>query len=149
MTSEITSIQREIFIEAPRSKVWHALTTPREFSNWFSAEVEGPFEVGKRVDLESSSRSGKTVRYYLIVERIKPEHTFAWKWHPGSADPIEDESTLVEFHLKEVKNGTVVTVTETGFDRISLSRRAKAFEENCRGWDTQLGRLEQYASQTD
>lgn len=143
-TQEHTAIERKIMIHAPRSRVWRALTTAQEFAKWFSAELEGSFSPGKRMDMISTHPCGKNARFYVIIEQMNPEHTFSWRWQPGSED---DASTIVEFHLEEVEGGTVVTVTETGFDGISLARRAKAFEDHSRGWDTQMESLKQYASQ--
>ncbi|MGA8028411.1 MAG: SRPBCC family protein [Bryobacteraceae bacterium] len=146
--SEPTQIERKTLIRAPRSRVWRALTTPQEFSKWFSADLEGSFEPGKRVDMTSTHPcAGSNPRFYVIIERMEPEHTFSWRWHPGSAEVDEDGSTLVEFHLEESQDGTLVTVRETGFDRISLARRAKTVEGNERGWEMQMESLKQYASQ--
>ncbi len=147
-TSEITTIERTILIQVPRSRVWRALTTPAEFGRWFSSEGGEVFAPGKRVDMISThSQCSGDPRFSLTVERMEPEHTFSWRWHPGSAKPGEDGTTLVEFRLEEVGSGTRVTVTESGFDRISLARRAKAFEQNGHGWDLQLASLGQYAGQ--
>ncbi len=144
---DLTKIERKTLIRAPRSRVWRALTSSQEFSKWFSADLEGSFVPGKRVDLVSTHPLGNNQRFYLIIERMEPEHTFSWRWHPGPTKLDEDETTVVEFHLEEVEDGTLVTVTETGFDRIALARRAKAFEGNQRGWEIQLESLKQYASQ--
>jgi uncharacterized protein YndB with AHSA1/START domain len=144
---EHTKIERKTMIHAPRSRVWRALTNAQEFSKWFSADLAGAFEPGKRLDMVSTHPCGNNARFYVIVERMEPEHTFSWRWHPGSAKADEDGSTLVEFHLEEVQGGTLLTVTESGFDRISLARRAKAFEENTRGWEMQMESLKQYATQ--
>ncbi|MBV8896214.1 MAG: SRPBCC family protein [Acidobacteriaceae bacterium] len=143
-----TTIQKKILIHAPRSRVWHALTTTSEFSKWFSVQVEGPFVAGKRLNMLSTyPHCTGNPSFYVTVERMEPEHTFSWRWHPGAANKESDETTQVEFHLEEVDGGTMVTVTESGFDRIDLARRAKAFEENTRGWQFQLESLRQYASE--
>ena len=146
-TSELQTIERKTLIRAPRSRVWRALTNPQDFSKWFSADVDGSFAPGKRVELLSTHPTAKGIRVAIIVERMEPEHTFSWRWHPGSAQPDGDGTTYVEIHLVEVAEGTLVTVTETGFDRISLARRAKAFEENVHGWELQLESLKQYVGQ--
>ena len=64
------------------------------------------------------------------------ERYFAYRWHP-----------LVEFRLEDAAGGTVLTLTESGFDRISLSRRAEAFRMNDNGWSEQLKNIERHASQ--
>ncbi|MBV9154771.1 MAG: SRPBCC family protein [Acidobacteriaceae bacterium] len=145
---EMTTIEKKILIRAPRSRVWNALTTPEHFSKWFSAKFDGPFLPGRRVDMVSTHpASSGDAKFCLTVERMEPEHTFSWSWHPGSANKQDDGTTLVEFHLDEAPEGTLVTVKESGFDRVSLARRARAFEENTRGWDIQLESLSRYASE--
>jgi uncharacterized protein YndB with AHSA1/START domain len=147
MAAGMNTIEKQIVIRAPRSRVWQALTTAEEFAKWFSADFEGSFAPGERLQMRSTHPSSAGQGFYLIVERMEPEHTFSWRWHPGSAKAGADGSTLVEFQLKEVAEGTLITVTETGFDRIAVERRAKAFEENVRGWELQLESLSRYAAQ--
>lgn len=146
-TPEMTTIEKTILIRAPRSRVWSALTTPEHFSKWFQAKFDGPFRPGQRLDMVSThpACSGDP-SFCLTVERMEPEHTFSWRWHPGSANKEEDGTTSVEFRLDEAPEGTLVTVTERGFDHIALARRAKAFQENTRGWEMQLESLSQYAN---
>jgi hypothetical protein len=45
--------------------------------------------------------------------------------------------TLVVFELEDAPGGTRLTITESGFDRIPLARRAKAFADNEGGWEIQ------------
>ena len=52
-----------------------------------------------------------------------------------SAEP----TTLCEFMLEEVPEGTRLTVVESGFDGIPASRREEAFRMNEGGWAGQLG----------
>ena len=59
-------------------------------------------------------------------------------------DYSKEPTTLVEFELTESAEGTTVTVVESGFDRIPLSRRAKAFEMNDRGWAAQMKAIERH-----
>jgi hypothetical protein len=57
-----------------------------------------------------------------------------------SAEP----ATLVVFALVEVANGVMLTVTEAGFDRIPLARRARAFRANEEGWGMVAKLIEKY-----
>jgi hypothetical protein len=52
----------------------------------------------------------------------------------------------VEFHLEDAGEGTALTIVETGFDRIPLSRRAEAFRMNDQGWAGQIKAIEKYVS---
>jgi hypothetical protein len=49
--------------------------------------------------------------------------------------------------LEEVANGVMLTVTESGFDRIPLERRAKAFTANEQGWSMMVKEIEEYLVQ--
>jgi hypothetical protein len=40
----------------------------------------------------------------------------------------------VTFTLEPSAKGTRLSVAETGFDQISLARRAKVYEDNSQGW---------------
>jgi uncharacterized protein YndB with AHSA1/START domain len=84
------------------------------------------------------------------VERIDPESRFSFRWHPAAVDPKHDYSseptTLVEFRLEEAPDGTMLTVTESGFDSIPASRRDEAFQMNEGGWSEQLRNIEAHLS---
>lgn len=73
---------------------------------------------------------------------------FSLRWHPFAVEPGIDYSkeptTLVVFELEEVSGGTMLTVTESGFDRIPLERRAKAFASHEQGWTAQTELIEKY-----
>jgi hypothetical protein len=59
-----------------------------------------------------------------------------------SSEPDVDYSketpTLVEFTLTQKGNGTLLTVVESGFDRIPAHRRDEAFRMNEGGWAEQM-----------
>jgi uncharacterized protein YndB with AHSA1/START domain len=85
------------------------------------------------------------VSWHVTVENVEPETRFSWRWHPGAPDPPPgEEPTLVEFRLSDEEGGTRVTVIESGFERVDLARRAKAFQQNAEGWDIQVAALRKY-----
>ena len=55
--------------------------------------------------------------------------------------------TLIEFSLQPVADGVQLTVTESGFDGVSLERRAEAFKMNEGGWAEQMRLIEKYLAQ--
>jgi len=144
----LSSIEKKIFLGAPRSRVWRALTSIDEFSRWFGVESTGIFQPGARVQMTSTIEGHAGMSFHVTVDRMEPEHTFSWRWHPGAVNPDVDYSveptTLVEFHLAEVEGGTLVTVHESGFDQISLERRAAVYKDNEGGWEYQMKSLERY-----
>jgi len=137
-------IEQEVTIRAPRGRVWKALTNPAELSAWFRCTLSTKdFRVGETVNGVSTYPGHEGTAFTLeIVEKI-PEQRFAWRWHPGHAD-VGDPPTTVTFTLDEVPGGTRVKVTESGFDRISIERRAKAFEGNSKGWEIQMRNIHDY-----
>ena len=80
-----------------------------------------------------------------------PERRLAWRWHPGGPEagaPAPDEPrTLVVFDIEAVDGGTLVRVTESGFNQVPAARRARAFADNDEGWQIQIHELERYVSQ--
>lgn len=79
---------------------------------------------------------------------MEPEKLFSFTWHPYAVDPLMDYSeevpTLVEFRLQEIPGGTLLRVTESGFDKIHADRRGEAFRMNDGGWDEQVKNIESY-----
>ena len=141
-------IEKTIVLRAPRSKVWRALTDSAQFGEWFQARLEGPFTPGRKVRGPMTYPGYEHLAFEVTVEQMEPERLFSWRWQPGGdsdPDPAEP-TTLVVFELEEVPEGTRLTVTETGFDRIPIARRPKAYRENDQGWTGQLESLRKYVA---
>ena len=49
VTVQMDRIEKQVLLRAPRSRVWRALTDPRQFGEWFGVNVTGPFAPGRRV----------------------------------------------------------------------------------------------------
>jgi uncharacterized protein YndB with AHSA1/START domain len=135
-------IERNIELKAPISKVWRALTNHEEFGQWFGCKFEGPFIVGKTVRGKLDFPGFDHMDWAVDVKQMEPERLFSFTWHPYPADPAVDYSretpTLVEFRLEGLPNGTLLTVTESGFEKIPANRRLEAFRSNDEGWIEQL-----------
>jgi hypothetical protein len=54
--------------------------------------------------------------------------------------------TLVVFELKDVPEGTRLTVVESGFDAIPEARRAEAWRLNEGGWAAQMENIERHVA---
>lgn len=145
------AITREIVVRAPRARVWRALTDSQEFGRWFRVQLAGPFVPGERAQGRITWPGYEHLTFEVFVERLEPERVFSWRWHPFAVDPRRDYSqeptTLVVFELEEIPEGTRVRVTESGFDRIPLERRAEAFRMNAQGWGQQVDNLAEYVGQ--
>jgi uncharacterized protein YndB with AHSA1/START domain len=145
------AIEKTVTLRAPRSRVWRAITNAKEFGEWFRVKLEGTFAEGAITRGKITYPGYEHMTMEVLVERIEPERYFAYRWHPYAVDPNVDFSseptTLVEFRLEEADDGTVLTIVESGFDRIPLARRAEAFRMNDGGWTEQMKNIERYVSQ--
>lgn len=143
-------IEKSVVLQAPRSRVWRAITDSEEFGTWFGVMLEGTFTAGATVRGRIKTPGYDHLTMDVTVERVDPESLFSYRWHPYAIDPSVDYSgepmTLVEFHLDEIAGGTRLTVIESGFDRIPLARRAEAFRMNEGGWAAQIKNIERHVS---
>jgi uncharacterized protein YndB with AHSA1/START domain len=152
-------IEKKILLRAPHERVWRAVSDARQFGSWFGAEFDGPFADGARltgvivptsVDAEvaklQAPHAGKSFEF--TVERIEPMRRCSFRWHPFAVEPGVDYSreptTLIVFALEPVAGEALLTITESGFDRIPVKRRAKAFAANDGGWEHQTRLIEKY-----
>jgi uncharacterized protein YndB with AHSA1/START domain len=162
-------IEKRMTLRAPLERVWKAITDAREFGKWFGVELDGEFTPGRTMTgtwsgesteemiIEAQKRAGLTpskVKFpgphavFCTVGRIEPKRYFSFWWIPYSidadSDPEREPKTLVEFHLEAVAEGTLVTIVESGFDRVPPHRRERAFRMNEGGWTGQAQNLRKY-----
>ena len=144
-------IEKQIELKAPISKVWRALTDHREFGEWFRVKLEGPFVPGQVSRGQITYAGYEHLKWEATVQKMEPEKLFSFTWHPYAVDPKIDYSneppTLVEFTLQKTANGTLLTVTESGFDKIPSGRRLEAFRMNDGGWAEQMKNIEKHVTQ--
>ena len=145
-------IEKQIEIAAPMGRVWRALTDSRQFGEWFRVSLDGPFVAGKPVGGQITFPGYEHLRMEIEVKTIEPETYFSYTWHPYAVDPkvdyTQETPTLVEFRLKPAEGGTLLTVKESGFDKIPSARRAEAFRKNSGGWEQQMKNIEVYVGKT-
>ena len=148
VTAELSRIDRTIEIKAPPKRVWRALSSAEELSAWFQVKIEGQLAPNSEVWMTSTHAQYTGMRFRVWIKEMTPPQRMVWEWHPGAIDPKVDYSreprTTVTFILEPSGEGTKLSVCETGFDEISLARRAKVFEDNKQGWAEVLVWLQKY-----
>ncbi|HEX5099324.1 MAG TPA: SRPBCC family protein [Polyangiaceae bacterium] len=162
-------IEKRVTLRAPQGRVWRAIADAEEFGRWFGFRLEGTFTPGKvmkgtferKLDenaiMEAQKSSGITPSKLRVpegnltlftVDRMEPERYFSFRWIPfgidAEADPEHEPTTLVEFRLEPVAEGTALTIVESGFERVPAHRRARAFRMNSGGWAAQAENLRKY-----
>ena len=65
------AIEKQIFLRAPRARVWRALTDAREFGTWFGVSLDDPIEAGKWVSGRITHPGYEHVRFQMLVERMR------------------------------------------------------------------------------
>ena len=160
-------IEKKILLRAPRERVWRALADSAEFGSWFGVKFNDPFAPGATVrgvivpttvnpEVAKAQKPYEGLPFEITIEQMEPERLFSFRWHPFAIEPGVDYSaeptTLVVFALEELADGAtdgvMLTVTESGFDRIPISRRAKAFTANEQGWGMVVTLIEEYLVRT-
>ncbi len=131
-------IQKTVLLNAPRSRVWRAITDVNQLNEWLNVRMSGAVVAGARLGGPITYPGYEHATFELVVDQVHPESRLSWRWHPAAVEPNTDysrePSTLVEFELEEVDGGTRLTVTESGFHQLPLVRQAKAYESNDGGW---------------
>jgi uncharacterized protein YndB with AHSA1/START domain len=157
-------IEKKIVLKAPRERVWLAISDSKRFGTWFGVEFDGPFVEGEwltgrivptKVDPEVARLQEPVtgMRFSFLIEQIEPMERLLFRWHPFAIDPEYDYSkeptTRVAFELREVDAGILLSITESGFDRIPIARRAQALEANDKGWSHQTRLIEKYLAREE
>ena len=135
-------IEKQIELKAPLARVWRALTDHEEFGRWFRVKLDGPFVPGEASHGHMTYPGYEHVKWSAVVQAMDAERVFSFTWHPYAIDQSRDysaePSTLVEFRLAPTAAGTLLTLTESGFDGIPAERRFEAMRMNDNGWTTQM-----------
>lgn len=139
-------IEKTIELKAPIERVWQALTDHREFGEWFRVSLDQPFQPGREASGRILHPGYEHLTWKATIRAMEKPHLFSFTWHPYGIDPDVDYSTetptLVEFRLVPTPQGTRLTVTESGFDKIPAHRRDEAFRMNDGGWTQQMKNIE-------
>jgi uncharacterized protein YndB with AHSA1/START domain len=162
--SSTDRIEKRVVLNAPLERVWRAISDARAFGTWFGVQFDGAFAPHTRLtgriaptqvdpEVAELQQPYAGIACEFHIERIEPMRLLSFRWHPGAVDPKVDYSreptTLVEFRLEPAAEGTRLTIIESGFDGISLERRAKVFAGNEAGWTHQLRLIAKYLRQAD
>ena len=164
MADSTDRIEKQVHLRAPRERVWEALSDSSRFGIWFGVDFDGPFVEGEKltgriaatkVDAEVAAmqKPYEGTPFEWQIEKIEPMRRISFRWHPFGIDKSLDYSsepmTLIVFELHDAPGGILLTVTESGFDRLPPERRAKAFAANEGGWTHQMKLIEKYLASPD
>ena len=141
-------IERETVIAAPVERVWTLLTEAEHLGRWFG-------DAGAELDLRpGGALSLNWERYGTVRGRVvdvEAPRRFSYRWavlrESSDSEPVEGNSTLVEFTLEAEGDGTRLRVVESGFDKLFVdpAKQDERAEDNRKGWASELDELREYA----
>jgi uncharacterized protein YndB with AHSA1/START domain len=141
-------IERETVIAAPVERVWALLTEAEHLARWFGdAGAELDLRPGGALSLSWEQHG--TVRGRVVD--VEAPRRFSYRWavlrEPYGSEPVEGNSTLVDFTLAAEGDGTRLRVVESGFDKLFAdpAKQDERAQDNRKGWGIELGELRDYA----
>src|SRR6202790_682727 len=151
MNTSTDRIERKILVTAPLSRVWRALSDAKEFGDWFGVDFKGKtFVAGKPVKGQITYPGYEHIVMELFIESVVPERLLSWRRHPAATDPAaaysQQPTTLVVLELEEGDGGVLLSVVESGFDKVPPARRATVFRMNSSGWDEQMKNIHKHVA---
>lgn len=129
---EKITIERSIWINAPRERVWQAVTEPKQIAAWFAPGTAFAIN-GNRISI----RMGETDVEVALIETIEPPRQLTTRGLP-------DTTVATTYLLEEENGGTRFTVIETGLEGLSEEDRKNRLEQDTQGWEMALKNLEAY-----
>ena len=143
ISSDNEAVVCEIFVSAPRERIFQALTDPHQAVQWWGAGgayrmTEFQMDVRPGGKWSTSGLSARTGNIKVEGEflEIDPPSRLAYTWISSWLP----KSTTVLWELKAENNGTRVKLTHTGF-----AGDAQQTKGHSDGWSLALGWLQAYA----
>jgi uncharacterized protein YndB with AHSA1/START domain len=137
-SKEKFSIERSIWIAAPRERVWRAITDPEQIGKWFSPGTKWGgtgLEVGGRMfvlDPESGAEM-----YAQVVEAVEPPYRLVTSSMPEPPETVH----VTTWQLEEENGGTRLVLTHSGYELEPVETRAINMEQNTFGFGMMLENL--------
>jgi hypothetical protein len=109
-------------LQAPVSRVWRALTDHQEFGQWFRVNLEGPLVPGQTARGRITHPGYEHLVWQAMVHKMEPERA---------------------------GGGTLLTLVESGFDKVPARRRDEAYRMNDVGWTAQMQNIARHLGERD
>lgn len=126
-------VESSIWIEAPRERVWRAITEPAELAQWLLPPALG---AGMKRDAQDTiyvSMGGMEIPI-ATLEELDPPRQMRTRGLP-------DGVIAITFVLEEESNGTRVAVTMSGFEQLPADARQDRLAPSGAAWEKALANL--------
>ncbi len=131
-------VERSVFIEAPRDRVWQAITDPAQVELWFSPGISWRMtglEVGGRFYVYDAEN--KAELYTQVIEVLDPPERYVTR----SAPTPPEQPHVSEWTLREEHGGTRLTISYSGYELEPVDGRDAMMEQTAFGFGLMLGNI--------
>jgi uncharacterized protein YndB with AHSA1/START domain len=145
-SKEMFAVERSIWIDAPRTRVWQAITDPKQLQQWFSPTTPWlltALEVGGRMYVYNVET--ETEMYIQVIELLDPPHQLIT--HSVATPPEIPHGTT--WRLDEENGGTRLTITNSGYEAEPEGTRHPNMEQNAFGFGMMLANLKAFSEGKD
>jgi uncharacterized protein YndB with AHSA1/START domain len=137
-SKEKFSIERSMWIAAPRERVWRAISDPEQLETWFSpgtAWTSTGSDIGGRVFVLDPETGVEM--FTQVIEVIEPPHRLVTRSMPEPSDVVH----VTTWQLEEENGGTRLVLTHSGYEMEPVEARANSMEQNAFGFGMMLVNL--------
>jgi len=142
---ERIAVERSIWINAPRERVWLAITDPKQVEQWFAPGTSFKSSgsgVGAKLYVENPETGAEM--YVQILEIVDPPNRLVLRSQPEPPDP----PFITSYRLEEENDGTRLTFTYSGYEGLPDDIRQQLMDENSTGFDLMLGNVKAFIEGT-
>jgi uncharacterized protein YndB with AHSA1/START domain len=133
---EKIAVERSIWINASRERVWQAITDPVQVEKWFSPGTPwrlSALEPGGKLSVYNAETD--THSYTQIIDVVEPPHRLVTHSAPPEIPHVTD------YTLEEEDGGTRLTLVYTGYELEAAETRRQNMEQNTFGFGMMLANL--------
>jgi uncharacterized protein YndB with AHSA1/START domain len=137
----VYAIERSIWVDAPRERVWQSITDPKQLQQWYSPTTPwllSALEVGGKFYVYNVETETET--YAEVIELLDPPHQLVTR---TVVKPTETPH-FTAWKLDEENGGTRVTITNSGYELEPENTRHPNMEQNAFGFGMVLANLKAY-----
>ena len=138
---EQIKVERSIWIDVPRERVWQAITDPADLAKWFLPPVLGAEMKRDANDTMLVSMGGMEIPVAILEELDAPRQV--------SISGLPDHLISITYLLEEENNGTRVTITMSGFEKLPEDARQDRIVPGGTAWEKALANLKAYLTGKD
>ena len=143
------TLKREIYVDASPEIVFEVVSAPEHLKEWWPDDARYEPTPGSAGEIVFGDRDADgTVVPFTVVD-AQPPRMFSFRWtHPADEPAGEGNSLLVTFELTSSRQGTLLTMTETGFREMGweVAVLEQQYQEHVTGWDFFLPRIAPYVT---